>query len=107
VNEGQNAMGMVSAVCGILAVLGHGCCCVPIVSSIAPFLVIALETAAIVCGVLARQQAAAKGETDGRAMIGLVSGGLAILMTLAYVLLMGSAVVAYLALVLGLAVAGN
>lgn len=106
-NDGQNAMGMVSAVCGILAVLGHGCCCVPIISSIAPFLVIALEIVAIVCGLLARKQAAAQGETDGRAMIGLVSGALAILMTITYVVVFGSAIVAYLLLVVGLVIAGN
>ncbi len=100
-------MGMVSAVTGILAVLGHGCCCLPIVSYFAPFLVIILEIVSLITGVLARQQAAQNGETDGLAMVGLISGGIAVLMSIAYVLLFGSVIVGYLALIVGLGVSGN
>lgn len=106
-NDGQNTMGMISAVCGILAILGHGCCCLPIISYIAPFLVIILEMAAIITGVMARQQAAAQGGTDGLAMVGILSGSLAVLMSIGYVLLFGAAIFAYIAGIVAMVVLGQ
>ncbi len=113
-NGGQSSMGMISAVSGVLAVLGHGCCCMPFIGMFSAFLVIALEAVAIITGVLARKEAAAKGEIDGRARIGLVSGAIAILITVVYAVVIGSAFVAYLFMVVaylfvavGVAIAGG
>jgi len=106
-NDGQNTMGMISAVCGILAILGHGCCCLPIISYIAPFLVVVLEVVAIVTGMMARQQAAAQGGTDSLAMVGILTGSLAVLMSIGYVLIFGAAIVAYIAAIVGVVVLGQ
>lgn len=106
-NDGQNVMGTVSAVCGFLAVIGHGCCCLPIISYIAPFIVIVLEIVALATGFLARSQAAQLGESDLMATIGLLLAVIAILMSIGYVVLFGGAIFAYILLVFGLAISGG
>jgi len=106
-NEGQHPLGTVSAVTGVFATVGHGLCCLPFIGYIAPFVVLSLEAVSLITGFLAYRQAAARGETDAAAMVGLVSGGVAVLMTIAYVLLFSSLIFGYMALVFTLIVFGN
>jgi hypothetical protein len=79
---GSGVLGTVSAVAGFLALVGHCACCIPIVNYIAPFLVILLEIVAIVTGFVARSQS---GGTDSMANVGLASGALAALTSLAFI----------------------
>ena len=106
-NEQGNVMSTISVVCGVLALFGHGCCCLPIISYIAPFIVIVLEILAIVTGFVARNQAAELGESDPLATLGLALGVIAVLMSLAYVVMFGGLIFAYILAILGIAVAGG
>ncbi len=78
-----NPLAIVSLVAGILAILGHGCCCIPFVGAIFGILVLILEVVAIVTGFIARSKAE-EGQSEPLAMAGIAAGIVAVLMSIAY-----------------------
>jgi hypothetical protein len=56
-----NTLAMISVGTGAAALLGSGCCCLPIASMIAQFLVPVLATTAIITGAIALQSVAEQG----------------------------------------------
>ena len=79
----NNPLSIVSAIFGVLAILAHCGCCIPIVSYVAWFFVILFELVALVTGFVARSQA--DGEPDMMANVGLATGAVAVLMSIAYI----------------------
>jgi hypothetical protein len=72
---GSNTMALVSAISGALAIVGTGCCCVPIVSCFAQLIVPVLALVAIVTGILGMSKANELGGTGkGMAMAGIGMG---------------------------------
>lgn len=69
-----NTLATVSAVLGVVSVLGTCCCCVPLISYLAMVLVPMLSLAAIITGIFARQQAQRTGVGMTPAMIGIGGG---------------------------------
>ena len=79
-------LGAVSVVLGSIALVGHICCCIPIVSYAADFLIPLLEVATLVTGVMAYQEAKASGEDATLPMVGIGLGIGAVCVTLLYLL---------------------
>ena len=69
-----NTLATVSAVLGVLSVLGTMCCCVPLISYLAMVLVPLLSLGAIITGFVARGQAAQTGVGGTAANIGIAGG---------------------------------
>lgn len=98
-DTGPSPLAIASLVCGVLALVGHGCCCLPIISYVAPFLVITFEMVALILGFVARSQAAEQGRSEPLAMAGIGLAIAAILMSLLYLMMMGGLFMAYLGVV--------
>lgn len=98
-DTGPSPLAIASAVCGALALVGHGCCCLPIISYIAPMVVVTLELVGLILGFVARSQAAQEGRSEPVALAGIGLSIAAILVSIVYVMMMGGLVMAYLGLV--------
>lgn len=81
-----NPLSIVSLVAGILAIVGHMCCCVPFIGVFFGILVMILEVVAIVTGFLARSQAE-EGQSDPLALAGIATGLGAAVISLIWILL--------------------
>ncbi len=81
-DEGQ---GQKALICGVLAIFAHGCCCIPLVVYIAPFIIFTLEYMAISNGREAMALADAEGKSDPMALGGVIAGGFALLMSLSWI----------------------
>jgi len=82
-----NNLAMASLVCGVLSLLGTGCCCIPILNYLAMALyplTFILMIVGIVTGFMGRSQAAQTGEGGQNATIGLAAsfGALALLVAI-------------------------
>ena len=72
---GTNQMAMASLVCGGVSIASSICCCVPLISIVAVFVVPTLGLAAIVTGVLGLQAANKMGGTGKtESIVGIVLG---------------------------------
>jgi hypothetical protein len=70
----NDTLGTVSAVCGVLSLLGTGCCCIPLINYIAMLvfpLTMVLMIVGLVTGFMGRSNAAATGGNPQMANIGL------------------------------------
>ena len=81
-----NPLSIVSLVAGILAIVGHGCCCIPFIGSFFGILVMILEVVAIITGVIANSQKE-PGTSEPLALAGIGTGVVAMLMSVAYFVL--------------------
>jgi hypothetical protein len=101
-----NTLAIASLVFAMLAILGHGCCCLPIISYIAPFFVVAFEVLGLVLGLVAwSKRDPERGEP--MAMVGIVASVVAMLMSLAYLLLFGGVILAYMVAVVAMVASGQ
>lgn len=76
----SNVLATISAVLGVLSVLGSGCCCVPIVSYLAMVIVPMLALGAIVTGFVGRSQVENTGAGGTESLIGIVGGFVSMLL---------------------------
>jgi hypothetical protein len=83
-----NPLAVVSLVAGVLAIVGHVCCCC---STILGIPLILLELVAIITGFIANSQKE-EGESEPLALAGIATGIFAILMNIAYAVLTFGAV---------------
>lgn len=81
-----NPLSIVSLVAGILAILGHGCCCIPLIGVLFGLLVVLLEVVAIVTGVIANAQKE-EGQSEPLAIAGIATGAVAALMSIVFFVL--------------------
>ncbi len=79
---GPNAFAIASVVSGALTFLGSGCCCVPIVSLVAGFVVPVLGLVAVITGILGMMQAAETGSGRGLSIAGIGLGVVGVLVAL-------------------------
>lgn len=87
-----NPLAVMSLVAGVLALVGHCGCCIPIVSYVAPFFVVVLEVTGFVLGMVARSQAE---EPDPIATAGIATSVVAAVLSLAMVALMVGVILLY------------
>lgn len=90
--KSTNPIAIVSLVAGILAIVGHGCCCIPFIGSFFGILVVILEVVAIVTGFVANSQKE-EGTSEPLALAGIGTGIVAVLMSVAYFVLVFGVVV--------------
>jgi len=76
---------MASVVLGSVALFGHVCCCIPIVSYAADFLIPLCEIGAIIVGLMALQEAKQLNEDPTMAKVGIGLGGAAICVSLMFI----------------------
>lgn len=81
-----NPLSVVSLVAGILAIVGHMCCCVPFIGVFFGILVMILEVVAIVTGFIARSQAE-EGQSEPLALAGIATGAGAAVISIIWILL--------------------
>lgn len=70
----SNTIATVSAGLGVAALLGTGCCCVPLVNYLAYLAVPVLALAAVVTGIVGMSQANTSGVGKSQAMVGIGAG---------------------------------